>query len=62
MECGACMRNCASGAIKVRPGVGCAAAIIGGLVRGTEPTCGDSCGCSAGPAAAGKAGSKAGCC
>jgi NAD-dependent dihydropyrimidine dehydrogenase PreA subunit len=40
MECGACARNCASGAIRVRAGVGCAAAIIGGMLRGTEPACG----------------------
>jgi len=40
MECGACARNCASGAIAVKAGVGCAAAIIGGLLRGTEPVCG----------------------
>jgi len=42
MECGACARNCASGAITVRAGVGCAAAIIGGMLRGTEPGCGGS--------------------
>jgi ferredoxin len=42
MECGACARNCAHGAITVRAGVGCAAAIIGGMLRGTEPTCGGS--------------------
>src|SRR5271157_4277751 len=40
MECGACARNCASGAIAVKAGVGCAAAIIGGMLRGTEPVCG----------------------
>ena len=40
MECGACMRNCAYDAITVRPGVGCAAAIIWGKIKGTEPTCG----------------------
>ena len=45
MECGACARNCASGAITVTAGVGCAAAIIGGMLRGTQPTCG--CGTSA---------------
>ncbi len=28
MECGACARNCAPGAITVTPGVGCAAYII----------------------------------
>jgi len=45
MECGACARNCASGAITVKAGVGCAAAIIGGMLRGTEPACG--CGTAA---------------
>ncbi len=49
MECGACMRNCASGAIRVKAGVGCAAAIIKGMIPGGEPTCG----CSAGTASGG---------
>ena len=40
MECGACARNCSPGAITVRIGVGCAAAIIGGMLRGTAPQCG----------------------
>jgi NAD-dependent dihydropyrimidine dehydrogenase PreA subunit len=40
MECGACMKNCAAGAIKVTAGVGCAAAVINGLLRGAEPSCG----------------------
>ncbi|MCX6258100.1 MAG: mercury methylation ferredoxin HgcB [Bacteroidia bacterium] len=39
MECGACALNCASGAITVKSGVGCAAGIINGILRGTEPTC-----------------------
>jgi len=39
MECGACARNCPAGAISVKAGVGCAAAIITGKLRGTEPTC-----------------------
>jgi NAD-dependent dihydropyrimidine dehydrogenase PreA subunit len=39
MECGACAMNCPEGAIKVKSGVGCAAGIINGLLRGTEPTC-----------------------
>ena len=39
MECGACAMNCPSGAITVKSGVGCAAGIINGLLRGTEPTC-----------------------
>jgi NAD-dependent dihydropyrimidine dehydrogenase PreA subunit len=40
MECGACARNCPASAISVRAGVGCAAAIIYGALKGTEPTCG----------------------
>ena len=39
MECGACASNCPVDAIEVRSGVGCAAAIIAGSLRGTEPTC-----------------------
>lgn len=39
MECGACAMNCPTEAITVRSGVGCAAAVLTGLVRGTEPTC-----------------------
>lgn len=47
MECGACAMNCPTDAITVKSGVGCAAGIINGLLRGTEPTCdcsgGDCC-------------------
>lgn len=47
MECGACAINCKDQAITVKSGVGCAAGIINGLIRGTEPTCdcgeGSSC-------------------
>ncbi len=50
MECGACARNCAPGAIAVKAGVGCASAIIGGMLRGTEPACG--CGSSSSGAGA----------
>ena len=42
MECGACKSNCASAAIEVNPGVGCAAAIIIGALTGTEPRCDSS--------------------
>lgn len=42
MECGACEKNCAFGAISVRAGVGCAAALIHGVIQGGEPTCGCS--------------------
>lgn len=50
MECGACALNCPNEAIAVNKGVGCAAAIIGGILKGGEPDCG--CGCDA----------KTGCC
>lgn len=46
MECGACALNCSVQAIEVRAGVGCAAGVIRGAVKGTEPACGctsDSC-------------------
>lgn len=40
MECGACALNCEFGALSVDAGVGCAAAIINGMLTGGEPTCG----------------------
>ncbi len=44
IECGACALNCAYGALSVEAGVGCAAAIINGWIKGTEPNCDcDSC-------------------
>jgi NAD-dependent dihydropyrimidine dehydrogenase PreA subunit len=48
MECGACQRNCPTGAILVDSGVGCASAMIAAALTGREPTCGcseDSTGC-----------------
>ena len=39
MECGACAMNCPEDALKVRAGVGCAAGILQGALRGTAPTC-----------------------
>ncbi len=42
MECGACARNCPDNAITVRPGVGCAYAILLGKFSGTAPSCGCS--------------------
>lgn len=42
MECGACSKNCESGAISVDSGVGCAAAIIKGMLTNSEPSCGCS--------------------
>ena len=40
MECGACALNCEAGAITVDSGVGCASAIITGMITGGEPVCG----------------------
>lgn len=42
MECGACALNCSFGALTVQSGVGCASAIINGILNNTEPTCGCS--------------------
>ncbi len=39
MECGACMKNCAYGALFVKSGVGCASAVIYGKLKKTEPVC-----------------------
>jgi NAD-dependent dihydropyrimidine dehydrogenase PreA subunit len=39
MECGACAKNCAAQAITVKPGVGCAGAIIMGALTGNQPSC-----------------------
>lgn len=44
MECGACALNCAFDAIRVDSGVGCASAIINGMISGGDPSCG--CGTS----------------
>lgn len=40
IECGACVRNCPEGALSVRPGVGCAAAILMGWITRSKPRCG----------------------
>jgi len=40
MECGACEKNCDYGAISVKAGVGCATAVIKGMINGTDPNCG----------------------
>lgn len=53
MECGACKKNCPARAIEVKSGVGCAQAIINGMLNGTEPNC--DCGCD-------KPGTKNNCC
>ncbi len=48
MECGACARNCPVAAISVPSGVGCATAIIYGLLRGddTSSDCGPGACCT----------------
>ncbi|MDR3182924.1 MAG: 4Fe-4S binding protein [Planctomycetaceae bacterium] len=43
MECGACAKNCIAGAIYVHSGVGCARAVINGIISGTEPCCDGKC-------------------
>ena len=54
MECGACARNCAEGAISVKAGVGCAAAVLHGMLSGGSPECGcSSAADSASPCCAG---------
>jgi ferredoxin len=39
MECGACVRNCPSEALKVRTGVGCAAAVINSVLGRNNSSC-----------------------
>jgi len=58
MECGACSRNCPAEALSVQAGVGCAAALINGMLgrRGAACCCSiDSDSCCADP-------SRPGCC
>ena len=57
MECGACSRNCAFGAIEVQTGVGCAAAVINAMLGRTGGAC--CCTVECGGSASGKTG---GCC
>jgi NAD-dependent dihydropyrimidine dehydrogenase PreA subunit len=42
MECGACSKNCPAGALQVQSGVGCASAVINGMLgrNGGECCCG----------------------
>ncbi len=58
MECGACALNCDSGALSVGAGVGCAGAIIKGMLTGREATCG----CDGSTAGAAPDQAPAGCC
>ena len=45
IECGACAKNCACGAISVSTGVGCAYAVLMSKLKRKGACCGDSCGC-----------------
>ncbi len=45
MECGACMVNCEPEAITVDYGVGCASAIINGMLSGGNASCESGCNC-----------------
>jgi NAD-dependent dihydropyrimidine dehydrogenase PreA subunit len=45
MECGACLNNCATGAINLSPGVGCAAFIIKAWLKGKGVTSCETSGC-----------------
>ena len=44
MECGACAKNCLANAIELEVGVGCARAVLTGMIYGTAPNF-DCCGC-----------------
>jgi ferredoxin len=46
IECGACQRNCPTGAIEVESGVGCAAAMIYSALTGRKEECGSEGCCS----------------
>jgi len=46
MECGACAMNCKEFAISVNKGVGCAAAVLNGLLKKTESSCSCSASCN----------------
>jgi len=48
MECGACMMNCPVGAVQVRSGVGCAAAMIRAALTGGPESCDDGSCCGSG--------------
>ncbi len=60
IECGACATNCAPGAVTVRSGVGCATAVLNGLLRKSKPSCG--CSSEAEVACCESAKAKKGCC
>lgn len=39
MDCGACAKNCPASAISVECGVGCAIAVLNGILRKGSPNC-----------------------
>lgn len=45
MECGACAKNCAAGAIGLKAGVGCASYILQTWIRKDRAACGCGGGC-----------------
>ncbi len=58
MECGACKVNCPFLALEVDAGVGCAYAIVNGMITGGEP----SCDCGGGDEECGTDDGDSGCC
>ena len=58
MECGACSRNCPVGAVSVETGVGCAAAVINGMLNRQNGAC---C-CTVDPKGSSVGGAKGICC
>lgn len=58
MECGACRRNCPVGAVSVEAGVGCAAAVISGMLNWQN----NPCSCSADPKESTQGNTKSTCC
>jgi NAD-dependent dihydropyrimidine dehydrogenase PreA subunit len=58
MECGACSRNCASEALSVQAGVGCAAAVINSALGRS----GDACCCIIETESGGRSGKTRSCC
>lgn len=46
LECGACAKNCAAGAVTVRAGVGCASAVIMNIFKGKKAAGSAACCCS----------------
>lgn len=65
MECGACARNCPAEALNVRPGVGCAAAVINSILGRKNSSCCctvDMESASPNPSECSQSANKTGCC